>query len=850
MAEARSIHTLGGELKRGVQLSLNEDGVAVNLAFVLPTPRKAVRLALARLERLRRAVVGSLFPYGVPVFFAVVGLVVTVVLGSSSESWWRSGWLADLAWSVSLWFPWFEVPHGIRVGVVAFWAGFICFLLLASLQRFLLSLLLSWHGYMAEGRNPTLKLKVWAVLVRALSSLGGNRTTYSFQRALPALPLPPVESTVHKYLEYARAQQTDEEFKATEALAHSFLRNEGPTLQKYLRFKWWVSSNYVSDWWEKYVYLRGRSSIMVNSNYYILDSARRCPTHVRESRAAALVYNFLRFQDDLENERIEPIMIGHGLVPLCMDQYRRIFSTTRIPGRECDEIVHYAADESKHVVVLCRGRYYRLPVFRSNGALLNPLELEEQFNAIKKHAEEAPAVEEHEAAIAALTAENRTRWAEAREMHFSDSVNRVSLHAIESALFFVHLDDEEYAMEDWTGRGHSLIHGNGTNRWFDKSITMVVYANGKMGLNAEHAWADAPVVAHVLEVAMLVGENRLNPYDPRSGKIRADILDTIAGPFSHGNPFSGGASRPSDPCERSTLLPWEPLTWKLTRQAERVIDEALVNARAIIDDLDLHVVSHREYGKSFMKRCGVSPDAYVQMAMQLAYFRDAGRFAATYESSMTRIFLQGRTETIRPATVDSCAFVRAMEDKAVSPAEKLAALRRAAQVHVRHSHEAMAGEGIDRHLFALYVVSVGKAIDSPFIKAALNVPWRLSTSQQPQQQTKLWDLKNPDDATWISPGGGFGPVADDGYGVSYMVSGEDEMFFHVSSKRASPATNSERFIRNLFQALKEMKEVLSLALDEKKKKDDAAAAAKAVTPGAGAAGGGGGGGGAASKKDE
>jgi carnitine O-palmitoyltransferase 1 len=32
-----------------------------------------------------------------------------------------------------------------------------------------------------------------------------------------------------------------------------------------------------------------------------------------------------------------------------------------------------------------------------------------------------------------------------------------------------------------------------------------------------------------------------------------------------------------------------------------------------------------------VKRCRVSPDGYVQMAMQLAYYRDQGRFDATYE---------------------------------------------------------------------------------------------------------------------------------------------------------------------------------------------------------------------------
>lgn len=30
----------------------------------------------------------------------------------------------------------------------------------------------------------------------------------------------------------------------------------------------------VSDWWEEYVYLRGRGPIMVNSNYYLMVSGR------------------------------------------------------------------------------------------------------------------------------------------------------------------------------------------------------------------------------------------------------------------------------------------------------------------------------------------------------------------------------------------------------------------------------------------------------------------------------------------------------------------------------------------------------------------------------------------------
>ena len=42
----------------------------------------------------------------------------------------------------------------------------------------------------------------------------------------------------------------------------------------------------------------------------------------------------------------------------------------------------------------------------------------------------------------------------------------------------------------------------------------------------------------------------------------------------------------------------------------------------------------------------------------------------------------------------------------------------------------------------------------------------------------------------MAAGGGFGPVADDGYGVSYIINGENTIFFHVSAKKSCPKTVS------------------------------------------------------------
>ena len=106
----------------------------------------------------------------------------------------------------------------------------------------------------------------------------------------------------------------------------------------------------VTDWWEEYVYLRGRSPIMVNSNFYgvvsylffgadslplsvslsglfflvtrmnsqnqlekILliflkqDAVRHHPTTVQVARAANSVYAMLQFRRQIDREELKPV---------------------------------------------------------------------------------------------------------------------------------------------------------------------------------------------------------------------------------------------------------------------------------------------------------------------------------------------------------------------------------------------------------------------------------------------------------------------------------------------------------------------------------------------------------------
>ncbi|ETI57496.1 hypothetical protein L914_02074 [Phytophthora nicotianae] len=787
MAEAHQAIGVFEEHKRGVELLYSDEGIRIS--FTIPPPHEIRRSVVRELFHLQRAVRRGVYP--APPFVAILTVVAisVIVVSSPTESWWRSGPISVVVWHVGNFLMpyWHRLPNSIYVAYLAAWAAFLGLLVLMAVQRLFLRLLLSYRGWLyLAPRQKSRVVMAWAALLKIFG--GRHPLTYSFQDALPRLPLPPLKDTIQRYLQSVHPLLTSKEYEEVERMAHEFVHKEGPKLQFYLYLKSWWSSNYVTDWWEKYVYLKGRSSLMINSNYYALPGANLDFSLTKKpvALAAALVHEFLLFKQDLDREHLPPQLI-RGIVPLCMSQYQRIFSCTRIPGRETDSLKLYQ-HKSKHIAVFCHGRVFKMPLFEKGqyGKLLTKFEIQRQFEWIETTALAMGAPSKAEENLAALTAAGRIEWAENREQFFSSGVNKRSLEVIESAVFVVVLQND--VAKDWTSMGKNLIHGSGGNRWFDKSFNLVIYKNSVAGINAEHAWADAPVMAHAWE-HVYTKQTYTMPYD--------DNGDTLV---------------QSDDERESKLPLCRMLQWDFSTGLQDAVLKSLGDAEKSISDFDLKVISHTDYGKGLIKKFRVSPDAFIQMALQLAYYRNSGTIAQTYESSMTRLYRDGRTETVRPVTDESKEFVLGMVDPKLSDAEKLKLLQRACDVHQDSYRNAMSGKGIDRHLFTLYCVSVGFGIESPFLNNALSRPWRLSTSQQPQQQTENWPLVEKalkgtqysiDDAR--CPGGGFGPVAEDGYGVSYMIAGENMLGFHISSKKSCPSTSSDKFAEDIEQALADLK---------------------------------------------
>jgi carnitine O-acetyltransferase len=136
----------------------------------------------------------------------------------------------------------------------------------------------------------------------------------------------------------------------------------------------------------------------------------------------------------------------------------------------------------------------------------------------------------------------------------------------------------------------------------------------------------------------------------------------------------------------------------------------------LIQQNEFQTLDFAAYGKNFMTSMGFSPDAFVQMAFQAAYYGLYGRVECTYEPAMTKVYLHGRTEAIRSVTPESVDFVQTFWAEN-PPQQKVDALRKACQMHTANTKECAKAQGCDRHLYALFSVWQ-KALDEDGAEAA------------------------------------------------------------------------------------------------------------------------------------
>ena len=620
--------------------------------------------------------------------------------------------------------------------------------------------------------------------------IGGQLYENNNQKTLPELPVPTLKQTIERFIPTALPLcESDEELQSLIRACDKFEEQANELQLRLLQRKEdWKESSWLQKWWNQKGYLEVRDPVAVHVSYFL--SINDDPT--------------LPSQDELDNGEGEyfgatnpgilrgaAAMIAAakarkracsgqlpcdkaGSKPLCSTGYKYLFNACRVPRKESDVVRIYDPSMFKHCIVACKGYFFAVDFVDDQA---NPLALETLAKTLVKCQEMAQEQESLDIpkAIGWLSGCNRDGWASSLDKLTRYESFKEAMKVLESGAFVLCLDEtlpetiSDASEIFWNGRGVL-----GCNRFFDKSVNIIVNGLGQAAVLGEHSMMDG-------SIPMLVC-NQIRKYKYER--------------------FSRASFRLAPPDKSNEDIKVHDIfgdCWEdkdLTNLASQLGEYGRKQYQELTDGVELKTIVHKGYGKQFIKKGRVSPDAFMQLVLQLAAYRCFGTQVATYEATQTRQFVHGRTETARTVSMDSKAFVEAMgyksmvdNDGADEKKDKLKLLRNAAESHHEYTRSACNGYGVDRHFLGLSLV-ISEDEEQPdlfkdpvFIRSK---SWRLSTSGLP-----------------TCPG--FGPVVEDGIGVGYGLH-NNSCLLHVSSRRENKYV--DKFCNEVIAALKEMKDLL------------------------------------------
>lgn len=602
---------------------------------------------------------------------------------------------------------------------------------------------------------------------------------------LPLLPIPTLDETLDRFLEIIRPLITKEQLAETTASVEAFRSGLGPELHGKL-LEWEPTEGnrtYLERLWFD-AYLKPRSPIAIHVNpFFVLEEDPTPSRNSQVERAASLITSCLKFHQAIVHGSLEADT-ARG-TPLCMYQYGNLFHASRIPGKDSDEFVRFP--DARHIVVMCRGLHYWFNVYSSDGTnSLRQEEIAANLRMIREDAWSMTSQECYDNAIGVMTGVGRDEWARVRGLLSQEGGDggsgAQSLRVIDSALFVVCLDHvsphslSEQSQNCLSGTYDieaGLQVGTCLNRWYDKSLQIIVCENGSAGVNFEHSHLDGHTV---LRFASDVFTDTILRF---AQTIRGGV-PSVLGSLPHTKPGT-------TPIEASP----KKIVWRMDAAIRHAVRRAEAKLSDRVCRVEMQGLEFSGFGKSAIIAEKCSPDAFVQLSIQLAYYRLYGELKSTYETVMTKMYDHGRTEAQRSCTLEALEFARLFCSDAPNSA-KIAAFRAAMAAQVTGTKLCAKGKGVDRHLMVLAKLAEREGMPMPdlysspgYREMTHNV---LSTSNCGNPSLRLF---------------GFAPVVPDGYGIGYLIK-NDGVQFSISSF----CRQTSRFQELLRRSMTEIRELL------------------------------------------
>jgi carnitine O-palmitoyltransferase 2 len=239
----------------------------------------------------------------------------------------------------------------------------------------------------------------------------------------------------------------------------------------------------------------------------------------------------------------------------------------------------YTDETQKHILVLRKGHFFTFPVFDESGNILPP----DTLYAYMSHITNMK-LNDAEHPIGVLTSENRNTWARIRE-NLEKLGNQEALRLVDSAVYCIALDD--LSSEDPDKLLTNFLHGDPKNRWFDKSISLIVTQNAQAAVNFEHSWGDGVAVLRFF--TEIFSDTEKHRFVTTKSKVdsNADFGEI------------------------------KKLEFKLDDGLISAINEAKSKYSEAVSRIKIKNFELNLFGKQFLKKLSVGPDSLMQTAFQV-----------------------------------------------------------------------------------------------------------------------------------------------------------------------------------------------------------------------------------------
>ncbi|CCH58478.1 hypothetical protein TBLA_0A06860 [Henningerozyma blattae CBS 6284] len=594
--------------------------------------------------------------------------------------------------------------------------------------------------------------------------------SHDLQRKPAPLPVPPLEHTLQLYLQTIAPYATPSALSQQRKLVEDFASTQGPLLQKRLEARAASCRNWLSEWWDNNAYLRDVEPLAPYVSYFYTHAALPNSHNALKQDPLLLATAFIDiisgFRETLRDGKLPTERARDG-TPFCMDGFRHMFNTCRVPHPTDPNADSTAAldlhdPQGHHIIIAFRGGFYKLNTHDESGQRFHPNVIWQQLYAIVRGTANSPL-------IGKLSATTRDKSRRAFTLLSQDPESASSLDSIIKSAFVICLDldshpitTHEKSKQVW------LANGDATNRLYQKPLQFIITGNGASGCINEHSRMDGTPTLFI------------NEYLQR--KLRS--LDATQ--------YKNTVFTTQDTSLDSPL----PLPFLQTPELTSLIQQAHTEYAVNCSELKFNVWQYHGFGKSSVKKWGFSPDSFLQQMIQLAIYRLLHRQFPTYEAASTRRFDLGRTEATRSVSVQNALLCRDWNNPQIPVATQLSHLQSAIKTHSAYSKIAASGMAIDRHFLGLQNLippdeKPHALFNDPLFK--FSKTWYISTSQLSSE---------------FLDGYGWAPVNDNGLGLAYMIN-NDWFHINISTKLAKSGINPDHLATCLTQVFNEAKQRLN-----------------------------------------